>query len=45
MSAVNDVDPIALVLGQLKANALHVPALSGAGTVGNFNQLDEWKSS
>ena len=40
-SAVNDVEPIAHARGQLKANALHVPALSGADTVGNFNQLDK----
>ena len=26
MSAVNDVEPIARALGQLKENALHVPA-------------------
>ena len=37
VSVVNDVEPIARALGQLKANALHVPALSGADTVGKVN--------
>ena len=41
VSAVNDVGPIARAIGQLKANALHVPALLGADAVGNFNQLDK----
>ena len=41
VSAVNDVEPIARALCQLKANALHVPAVSGAHTVGKFNQLDK----
>ena len=41
VSAVNDVEPIARTLGQLKANALHVPALSGADIDVNFNQLDK----
>ncbi len=37
VSAVNDVEPIARVLDQLKANALHVHVLSGADTVGKVN--------
>ena len=41
MSAVNNAEPIARALGQLEANALHVPALSGADTFGNFKQLDK----
>ncbi len=36
MSTLNDVEPIARALGQLKANAL-----SGADTGGNFDQLDK----
>ena len=37
VSAVNDVQLNARALGQLKANALHVPALPGADTVGKVN--------
>ena len=39
MSGFNDVEPIARVLGQLKANALNVTALSGADTVGKATWL------
>ena len=39
MSAVNDVEPIDRAIAQLKGNALHAPALAGADTVGNANQL------